>query len=69
MRASEVANMMAPPTPWTPRARFSISGVVDRPHASDDPEKMARPMANSRRRPKMSPMTPAVRRKAARVRV
>ena len=68
MRASEVANMMAPPTPWTPRARLSISGVVDSPQTSEDAEKTARPMANRRRRPNMSPTTPAVSRKAARVR-
>ena len=47
MRASEVANMMAPPTPWTARARLSISGVVDSPQTSEDTEKTASPMANT----------------------
>ena len=45
IRASEVANMMAPPTPWAPRARLSISGVVDSPQANDDKEKMTTPVA------------------------
>ena len=45
IRASEVANMMAPPTPWAPRAKLSMSGEVDSPHTSDDAEKIARPMA------------------------
>ena len=36
IRASDVANMMAPPTPWTARARLSISGVVDSPQARED---------------------------------
>ena len=45
MRASEVANMMAAPTPWTPRKRMSISELVDSPHSRDEREKMASPMA------------------------
>ena len=68
MSASEVANMMAAPVPWTPRDSVSISGVVETPQARDDAEKTARPTANNRRRPKMSPITPAVRRNAAKVR-
>ena len=67
MSASEVANMMAPPTPWAPRARFSISEDEERPHTSDDTEKTPSPTAKTTRRPNMSPRTPAVRRKAARV--
>ena len=43
MRAREVANMMAPPTPWTPRARISIAGEVDSPQASDDSENTSQP--------------------------
>src|ERR1035441_7276447 len=67
IRASEVANMMAPPTPWAPRDRLSIRAEVDRPHDNDDTVKIPRPMANTPRRPYMSPITPAVRRNAARV--
>ena len=51
MRASEVANMMAPPTPGTARARLSMSESVERPHTSEATEKMARPLANTSRRP------------------
>ncbi len=67
MRASEVANMMAPPTPWAARDRLSMSGEVESPQRSEETEKMPRPMANTPRRPNMSPSTPAVSRKAARV--
>ena len=45
MRASEVANMTAPPTPWTARAKLSMSGVVDSPQANEDREKMITPVA------------------------
>jgi hypothetical protein len=67
MRASEVANMMAPPTPWAARARLSMREEVDRPQISEATEKTPSPMANTSRRPNMSPITPAVSRKAARV--
>src|ERR1700678_2087611 len=67
IRAREVANMTAPPTPWTARARLSIREEVDSPHTSDEAENTPSPMAKTTRRPNMSPMTPAVRRKAARV--
>ncbi len=36
--------MMAPPTPWTARARLSMSESVDRPHTNDATEKMASPI-------------------------
>ena len=68
MRARLVANMMAPPTPWAARARLSMREVVDSPHTREEAEKTPRPMAKTSRRPNMSPITPAVRRKAARVR-
>ena len=67
MSASEVANMMAPPTPCAARARLSMSEVVDRPHTREETEKTPSPTAKTSRRPNMSPTTPAVRRKAARV--
>ena len=66
MRAREVANMMAPPTPWTARARFSISGrgqTADQRRQREDAE----PDGEDHSRPNMSPITPAVRRKAASV--
>jgi len=59
--------MIAPPTPCTARERLSINDVVESPQASEQRE-TARPMAKTSRRPKMSPTTPAVRRKAASVR-
>jgi hypothetical protein len=65
--AREVANMTAPPTPWAPRARFRMSAVEEMPHTSDDTENRPRPTAKTIRRPNMSPSTPAVRRKAAKV--
>ena len=43
MSASEVANMTAPPTPWAPRARFSISADEETPHRSDDTENTPEP--------------------------
>ncbi len=67
MRASEVANIIAPPTPWAPRQRLSMSDEVETPQSSEDTEKMPSPTAKTSRRPNMSPITPAVRRKAARV--
>ena len=38
---------MAPPTPWTARARLSISGEVARPHTNDAAEKTLRPTAKT----------------------
>jgi hypothetical protein len=67
IKASEVANMIAPPTPWAPRDRLSTIGVAAMPQANEAREKSTRPTANIPRRPYMSPRTPAVRRKAARV--
>jgi hypothetical protein len=51
MSASEVANMMAPPTPWTARNRLSINDVVDSPHASEARVKPTSPIAKTSRRP------------------
>src|SRR6202453_6706 len=65
--ASEVANIIAPPVPWTARARFSISGEVDRPHTAEAPENTTRPARNTRLRPIRSATEPAVSRKAASV--
>ena len=49
--ASEVANMMAPPTPCTARARLSMSGVVESPQTSEASEKTTSPTAKTSRRP------------------
>ena len=65
--ASEVANIIAPPTPCTARARLSISGVVEKPHTAEERVKTTRPVANSSRRPNRSASAPAVSRKAASV--
>ena len=51
IKASEVANMMAPPTPCTARARLSMRGVVDSPQTREAAEKTIRPMAKILRRP------------------
>src|SRR5664280_1881037 len=66
IRANEVANMMAPPIPWAPRARFNMSDVDEMPQITDAAVNRATPTAKMRLRPTMSPITPAVRRKAAR---
>ena len=67
IRASEVANIIAPPIPCTARARFSISGVVERPQTAEEAVKTTRPATNTRRRPIRSATAPAVSRKAASV--
>ena len=66
--ASEVANIIAPPMPCTARARFSASGLVERPHAAEAAVNTTRPIANTRRRPNRSASEPAVSRNAASVR-
>ena len=60
IRASEVANIIAPPTPWSPRARLRNSGVVASPHRNDAAEKRARPTTKILRRPSRSASDPAV---------
>ena len=47
IRASEVANMMAPPTPWTPRHRLSMSELVETPQSSEASENTPRPTAKT----------------------
>ena len=49
--ASEVANMIAPPTPWAPRAIARKVEPVASPHASEPAVKIVIPLANSSRRP------------------
>ena len=68
IRASEVANMIAPPTPCPARAAMRNTGPLARPQASDPAVNTARPIANNSRRPNMSASEPAMSRNAARVR-
>ena len=66
--ASDVANMIAPPTPWALRDTISISGSWATPHSSDPRVKMTRPIWKSRFRPYRSASTPEVSSSEARVR-
>jgi len=66
--ASDVANMIAPPTPWPLRDKISISGSWATPHSSEPRVKMTRPIWNSSFRPYRSASTPAVSSSEARVR-
>ena len=66
-RASDTANMIAPPTPCRPRDSCSISVLVAKPHRADAAVKMTRPTRYIRRRPYISARLPAVSRNAARV--
>ena len=65
--ASAVANIIAPPVPWTARARLSISGVVDRPQTAEAIVNTNRPAMNTRLRPIRSATEPEVSRKVASV--
>jgi hypothetical protein len=63
--ASDVANMIAPPTPWIPRAIARNVGSPARPQSSEPSVKTTMPTLNTTRRPTRSAITPAVRRNAA----
>ena len=65
--ASAVANIIAPPMPWTARARFSISGVLDRPQTAEAVVNTNRPAMNTRLRPIRSAIEPDVSRNVASV--
>ena len=65
IRASEVANMPAPPMPCSPRARLSRVGSLAMPQRNEAKVKMPKPIVKTRRRPSRSPSEPAVSRKAA----
>ena len=67
-RASATENMIAPPTPCSPRDSCSISALTAVPHSSDPRVKMTRPTRYSRRRPYRSARLPAVSSSAARLR-
>jgi hypothetical protein len=69
IRASETANMTAPPMPCTARARLSQVGSGASAATPDATVKIPRPHANTRRRPSRSASEPATRTKAASVSV
>ena len=68
MSARPVANIAAPPKPWTARARSSIVGVVARPQTKEASENTVTPTAKTRLRPIRSARLPAVSSAAANVR-
>ncbi len=59
--ARAVANMIAPPIPWAPRAMIRKSGSLARPQAAEATVNRMIPITNSRFRPKRSASAPAVR--------
>src|SRR3954447_846944 len=65
-RASETANMAAPPMPWSARATFRNVASGATAQSADAAEKTARPAENTRLRPSASASEPAVRTRAAR---
>ena len=65
--ASDVANIIAPPTPCPLRDKISISGLAARPHSSEPRVKTASPTENSSLRPYRSASEPEVSSSAARV--
>ncbi len=65
IRASEVANIPAPPMPCSPRARLSRVGSLEMPQRNEAKVKIPKPIVKTRRRPSRSPSEPAVSRKAA----
>ena len=65
--ASEVANIIAPPTPWPLRDRMSMSGLTARPHSSEPRVKMVSPIENNSLRPYRSASDPDVSSSAASV--
>jgi len=67
IRASEVANIAAPPIPWSPRARLRSVAFPEMPQRKDARVKITKPAVKTRRRPIRSANEPAVSRKAASV--
>ena len=64
--ASDVANIMAPPIPWSPRETFSIVGEPARPQRSEAQTKSSRPTTKILRRPSRSAIEPDASSSAAR---
>src|SRR3954452_13025100 len=65
MSASAVANMIAPPMPWIPRAMMRNSASFASPHAADAIVNRTTPIRKSRLRPNRSASAPAVRTQVA----
>ena len=64
-RASDVANMKAPPMPWNARERAKTTIPVAKPHSAEPATKIATPMRKRSRRPFRSARVPAVKRSDA----
>ena len=58
IRASEVANIIAPPRPCTARATLSTVGEPASPQTNDETTNTAMPVTKTRRRPSRSPSEP-----------
>src|SRR5215211_6381063 len=67
IRASDTANITAPPTPWSARARLRNVGSGANAQSREETEKIASPAPNSLRRPSRSASEPAVSTSAASV--
>ncbi len=65
--ASAVANMIAPPTPWSARDSDRKTELCATPHSADPSVNTTIPVANTRRRPARSAIEPAVSSNAASV--
>ena len=68
MSASPVANIAAPPMPWSARAAIRSAGSRAAPHATEAKMNTPRPTTNTVFRPKRSATDPHVRISAASVR-
>ena len=64
--ASAVANMIAPPIPWTPRAMIRKSESFESPQAAEAIVNSTTPITKRRLRPNRSASEPAVRTQVAR---
>ena len=65
MSASAVANIVAPPIPWRPRAMIRKSGSFATPQAAEAIVNRTIPITKTRLRPKRSASAPAVRTQVA----
>ena len=64
-RARAVANIIDPPSPWTPRAMIRKSGSLASPQAAEATVNNVTPRRKTRLRPKRSASEPAVRTQVA----
>ncbi len=65
--ASAVENIAAAPTPCRPRAKLRMVGSEASPQRNEAKTKSPKPMLNTRRRPRRSPIEPKTSRKEASV--